>query len=173
MSVSEGYREYVQDQLEQVVPVTLRRMFGAVGIYSQRFFFALMDNDTLFFKVDESNRADYEARGMGAFRPFGDDRMIMQYYEVPAEILEDKEQLGFWVRKAVSAAMRKSAEKQSRRRKAAGGTGSGRKLSAGKTPAERKPRPRIPGPSSRAGPSDTGPSRWGRGRRGKGTGRRG
>ena len=127
MAVTEGFSQYVQEQLERVMPVTLRRMFGGIGIYSRGFFFALMDNDTLFLKVDGTSRADFEERGMGPFRPFGDDRMSMQYYEVPAEILEDAELLRSWVRKSVSAAMRKSAAKRPRRRLVAGATG---KLSA-------------------------------------------
>ncbi len=135
MAVSEGFRQYVQEQLSQVTPVTLRRMFGGVGIYSRGFFFALMDNDTLFFKVDESNRSDYEARGMGAFRPFGDDRMSMQYFELPAEILEDAELLRPWVHKSVSAAMRKSAQKRSRPRQIA------QAGAWGKRPAKKKARP--------------------------------
>jgi DNA transformation protein len=119
MGVSEGFREYVSEQLGQVTAITLRRMFGGVGIYSRGFFFALMDNDTLFFKVDESNRPDYEARGMHQFRPFGDDRQSLGYYEVPAEVLEDTELLRAWVRKSVSVAMSKAAQKRSRPRKLA------------------------------------------------------
>ncbi|MCI0568308.1 MAG: TfoX/Sxy family protein [Acidobacteria bacterium] len=135
MAVSAGFREYVQTQLEQVTPVTLRRMFGGVGIYSQGFFFALMDNDTLFFKVDDSNRADYEGRGMGPFRPFGDDRTSIQYYELPAEILEDAELLRSWVRKSVSAAMRKSAQKRSHRRQIADAGASGKQPASTKVRA--------------------------------------
>lgn len=143
--VSEGFRQYVQEQLSQVTPVTLRRMFGGVGIYSRGFFFALMDNDTLFFKVDESNRPDYEARGMGAFRPFGDDRVSMQYYELPAEILEDAELLRPWVHRSVSAAMRKSAQKRSRPRQIA------RAGAGGKRPARKKPRSSGKKPARRKG----------------------
>jgi len=119
-------------------------MFGGVGIYSRGFFFALMDNDTLFFKVDDSNRSDYEARGMGPFRPFGDDRMSLSYFEVPAEVLEDAELLRAWVRKSVSVAMSKAAQKRPRRRKVADQVASGKlpartqARSAGKKPARRK-----------------------------------
>ena len=119
MAVSEGFKQYVEEQLAQVTAITLRRMFGGVGIYSGGFFFALMDNDTLFFKVDESNRPDYEARDMHQFRPFGDDRMSLGYYEVPAEVLEDAELLRAWVRKSVAAAMRKAAQRSRPRKLAA------------------------------------------------------
>ena len=135
MAVSVGFRQYVQEQLEQVTSIALRSMFGGVGIYSQGFFFALMDDDTLFFKVDEINRSDYEARGMGAFRPFGDDRMILEYYELPAEVLEDAELLRSWVGKSVMAAMRKSARKRSRRRVRDQATAPGRKPAARKARA--------------------------------------
>ena len=134
MVVSEGFRQYVQEQLAQVTAITLRRMFGGVGIYSRGFFFALMDNDMLFFKVDDSNRPDYEARGMHPFRPFGDDRLSLRYYEVPAEVLEDAELLRAWVRKSVAAAMRKAAQKRSRPRKLADKAAS-RKPSPGNQPS--------------------------------------
>jgi len=138
MVVSEGFRQYVQEQLAQVTAITLRRMFGGVGIYSRGFFFALMDNDTLFFKVDDSTRSDYEARGMQPFRPFGDDRLSLRYYEVPAEVLEDAELLRAWVRKSVSVAMSKAAQKRSRPRKLAAKAAS-RRLSPGNKPVRAAP----------------------------------
>ena len=52
---------------------------------------------------------------MGPFRPFGEGGEVMQYYELPAELLEDPEALGPWVDKAVDVARRakrKSATKQ-------------------------------------------------------------
>ncbi|HUE97532.1 MAG TPA: TfoX/Sxy family protein [Longimicrobiaceae bacterium] len=109
MSVSREFREFALDQLERIVPVTSRGMFGGVGIYSGGIFFALIDDDRLFFKVDDSNRGDFEALGMGPFRPFGDDTKPMQYYEVPGDLLEDHERLGPWIEKAVEVAKRAKA----------------------------------------------------------------
>ncbi|MFQ5901401.1 MAG: TfoX/Sxy family protein [Thermodesulfobacteriota bacterium] len=65
MPISEEYLEYVLDQLR---PVDFRKMFGGVGLYLDGVFFALIANDILYFKVDESNRQDYEAEGMGPFK---------------------------------------------------------------------------------------------------------
>jgi DNA transformation protein and related proteins len=107
MPVSAAYREFALEQLGRVVPVTARSMFGGVGIYSDGLFFALLDDDTLYFKADDSNRPDFEAAGMGPFRPFGDDTHVMQYYEVPAELLEEPELLRGWVEKAMAVARRK------------------------------------------------------------------
>src|SRR5260370_1147633 len=73
MPVSSSFRTFIVDQLSRVVPrVRARSMFGGVGIYAGELFFALIADDTLYFKVDESNRADFEARRMVPFRPHGD-----------------------------------------------------------------------------------------------------
>ncbi|HET9151410.1 MAG TPA: TfoX/Sxy family protein [Gemmatimonadales bacterium] len=102
MPVSPSYRTFVLEQLGRVAPgIRARSMFGGVGIYSDALFFALMD------KVDDTNRPDYVAVGMGPFRPFGPDGEVMQYYQVPEELLEDVETLELWVGKAVEVARRR------------------------------------------------------------------
>lgn len=82
-------------------------MFGGVGIYSGDIFFALIADDTLYFKVDDANRADFEARGMGPFRPYGETGEVMQYYQVPEDLLEDADALRPWAEGAIAAARRK------------------------------------------------------------------
>ena len=60
MSVSPSFQAFVVEQLSRVVEqVRAQRMFGGVGIYSGDAFFALIADNTLYFKVDDSNRADY------------------------------------------------------------------------------------------------------------------
>jgi len=81
-------------------------MFGGVGIYSGDLFFALIGNDTLYLKVDDSNRPDFVAVGMGPFRPFGEGGEVMQYYEIPADVLEEPEALKDWVERAIEVARR-------------------------------------------------------------------
>ena len=106
MAVSPGYRDYVLEQLARVAPVTSRAMFGGVGVYSDGLFFALMDDEALYLKVDDTNRGDFEAIGKGPFRPFGDETHVMQYYELPADLLEDAEALRPWVEAAIDVARR-------------------------------------------------------------------
>ena len=113
MPVSAAYREFAVEQLQRAVPVTTRSMFGGVGIYSEGLFFALIDDDTLYFKVDDTNRPAFEARGMGPFRPFG-DAQVMQYYELPAELLEEPGELRPWVEAALGVARRAKGKKRKR-----------------------------------------------------------
>ena len=116
MSVSPSFRSFIVEQLSRVVPrVRARSMFGGVGIYSGDRFFALIADDALYFKVDDSNRADFEARGMGPFRPYGENGEIMQYYQVAEDLVEDPEALRPWAEKAIAVAARKGAKRPRRR----------------------------------------------------------
>ena len=117
MPVSDDYLEYVLDQLRAAGPVTGRRMFGGVGLYRHRHFFGLIAENVLYFKVDDGNRADFEAAGSAAFRPFGSDSYAMSYYEVPVDVLEDIDRLREWSEKALAAAKRSKSDKAKRRKK--------------------------------------------------------
>ena len=106
MAVSAEYRAFVLEQMGRVAPVSARAMFGGVGIYSEGLFFALVDDDATYLKVDDTTRGDFVAAGMGPFRPSGPDGAPMRYYELPAELLEDAERLRPWLEKAVDVARR-------------------------------------------------------------------
>jgi DNA transformation protein len=110
MSVSPTFRSFVLDQLARGVPgVRGRSMFGGVGIYAGELFFALIADDTLYLKVDETTRPDFEARGAGPFHPYGDGGEAMQYFQVPDDILDDAGELQVWAGKAIGAARRAKA----------------------------------------------------------------
>jgi DNA transformation protein len=116
MSVSDSFRAFALEQLQRTIPdVRARSMFGGVGVYAGDLFFGLMDDDILYFKVDDSNRGRFEERGMGPFRPYGDGGEVMQYYEVPADVLEDVDLLASWVEASVAVA-KKARRGRSRRR---------------------------------------------------------
>ncbi len=116
MAVTDSYRTFILEQLARVLPaVRSRRMFGGVGVYSSDFFFALLDNDTLYFKVDDETRGDFESIGMGPFRPFGEGGDAMQYYEVSAELIEDHDTLREWSERAVGVARRAKGRRPRRK----------------------------------------------------------
>lgn len=114
MSISDGYIDYIVDQLSIIGEVKVRKMFGGAGIYFESTFFAIIADDTLYFKVDDSNRDEYEAAGMGPFVPFPDKPMVMQYYQVPPEVLDEPELLCAWAQKAIDVAIRKKSKKNKR-----------------------------------------------------------
>jgi DNA transformation protein len=123
MSVSESFKSFVVDQLESAVRLTVRRMFGAAGLYDEDTFFGIIDNDTLYFKTDERTRARYLAAGMPAFVPYPDRAGAMRYHQVPLSVLEDAEKLAVWAREAVQTARRIRSAGSPRRRSTARGAG--------------------------------------------------
>ena len=112
MAVSSSFRTFVLEQLSRVIPrIRARSMFGGVGIYAGDLFFALIADDTLYFKVDDSNRPDFEAAGMEPFLPYGDERDKMQYYQVPADLLDDPDALRPWAEKSIAVAAKKKTKR--------------------------------------------------------------
>ncbi len=106
LRVTPDFREFVLDQLASVRELRSRRMFGGIGLYAGERFFGIVAADELFFKVDDGNRAAYEAAGSEPFRPLADRRrpVSMSYFRVPIEVLEDPGQLAEWARAAIRAA---------------------------------------------------------------------
>ena len=96
MPVSGEFLEYVLDLYREWGGVTARRMFGGAGLYRDGKMFGLIAADVLYLKVDDTNRARFESAGSGPFKPWDDKPMVMSYYEVPADLMEDAEMLLEW-----------------------------------------------------------------------------
>ncbi len=118
MPVTNDYLQWVLEQLSGAGRISTRRMFGAVGLYRDGVFFAILSGDVLYFKVGHATRPDYESRGAAQFRPYRDKpHLSMSYYEVPADILEDAEECILWVQRAVAAALMKTPSPRRRKTK--------------------------------------------------------
>lgn len=94
---------FVLDQLSDVGGVTCLPMFGGHGLYHRRVFFGIVYKDRLYFRTDARTRADYEAHAMRPFRP-NPRQTLSSYYEVPADVVEDRYQMRVWARRAISTA---------------------------------------------------------------------
>ena len=119
MRVSAGFRDFALDQLSGVDGLRAKAMFGGVGLYADDVFFGILAADVLFFKVDDTNRHEYETAGSSPFKPYADRAMTMPYYNVPIAVLEDAVALGEWAARAVKVAKTVKAAKPGKRKKAA------------------------------------------------------
>lgn len=113
MAVSSSFRSFVLEQLSGISRLSDRRMFGGVGLYADDVFFGVLDNDTLFFKVNDATRPRYEQHGMAPFAPIPGQAPMRGYYQVPVSVLEDAGELTEWAREAVGV----GAAKPPRRRR--------------------------------------------------------
>ena len=102
MAVSASYLTFVLEQLQCLRGLVTRRMFGGVGLYSNDTFFAVIDNDTLFFKVDETLAERYRQRGLPPFAPIPGKPPMLGYYQVPPDVLEDADLLCRWAAESVA-----------------------------------------------------------------------
>ena len=103
--------EYVaNDVLGGIEGITVRPMFGGYSIYKNGVIFALIvKGDKLYFKADEKTEADFEKFGSRQFvycYPNSNRQITMPYWELPAEIMEDKETIKEWVEKSYQASLR-------------------------------------------------------------------
>jgi DNA transformation protein and related proteins len=102
-----GYITYITEEVLGHVPgITARGMFGGYGVYKDGVIFGLIDDDTLYFKVADSNRADYEVKGSHPFTYVArGKRMPTSYWLVPLDVLEDREAVSLWMEKALTVSL--------------------------------------------------------------------
>jgi DNA transformation protein len=96
----------VLDQLQELGDLMPRSMFGGIGLYHRGIFFGIIAGDTLYLKVDDTNRRNYVNAGMRPFKPYAHRPSTMQYYAVPLEVLESPPELTAWARTSVVVAER-------------------------------------------------------------------
>jgi DNA transformation protein and related proteins len=94
-----GFIAYVLDQLDDPT-AHARAMFGGHGLYRGERFFGIVHGGQLFLKVDDATRPEFEARGMGPFRP-GPGTTMRGYFEVPPEVLEQAAEFRRWTARAL------------------------------------------------------------------------
>ena len=108
MKVSNEYLQFIMQKLDPLGNVTSRAMFGGYGIFHEGVMFALITDDTLYFKVNESNRDMYKQSGS---KPF---QHGISYWEVPAELLEEASKLHEWANSSIEIAHQLSLKKAGR-----------------------------------------------------------
>ncbi|MDE1174376.1 MAG: TfoX/Sxy family protein [Parvibaculaceae bacterium] len=116
MAVSAEYKSFIGEMLEGLGPIRIRNMFGGAGVYLDDLMFGLILSETLFFKVDERNLADYVDEGQGpvSYEMASGKIVEMSYYEVPERLYDEPDELAVWARKALDAALKARAAKPAR-----------------------------------------------------------
>ena len=104
LRVSDAFMSFVLDQLAEVGDVAPKSMFGGVGLYHRGVFFGIIARDTLYLKVGDANRADYQRAKMKPFKPYPGRQGTMKYHAVPLDVLESALELAAWARKAIAVA---------------------------------------------------------------------
>jgi DNA transformation protein len=117
MSVDEGLYAWVQEALEPLGRVSLRKMMGGATLYLDGTIFAIMDEGELWLKADAESDAIWDAEGCERFSvTFRDGRVdTMNYRRAPADVYDDAEAMQRWTGLAVEAGLRSAAKKRPKR----------------------------------------------------------
>ena len=114
MVASDGFAEFLREQLAPLGRVTMRRMFGKTGVFCDGLMFGMVTNDTLYFRVDDHNRSvfkeaesvpplNYEKKG---------STIDLSFWRAPERLLDEPDELVAWARAALAAAGRVAAKRE-------------------------------------------------------------
>jgi DNA transformation protein len=119
LSVSASFKEFLIEQMAGFGPVTIRAMFGGAGIYHDGLMFALVDDEVLYFKVDDTSRAAFEAEKLPPFvySMKGGRKIDTSYFRAPERCLDDADEMAKWCREAYGVALKAKASKNPRKSK--------------------------------------------------------
>ena len=143
-------RDFLIDLFSGFGPVTIRRMFSGYGISADGTNFALSLRAGLYFRADDATIPQFEAEGSKPFqyqqRKSGKVVTVNSYWELPARLFDDQEELSGWARAALAAAQRAALSKRPKSRKkarsavkkAAAKKGAAKKSSANKKKAAKR-----------------------------------
>ena len=99
--IDESFKDFILDQLAGLDKLRVKKMFGSFGLYCGDKFFAIISDDVLYFKTNPETAKRYIEAGMTPFAP-SPDQILKNYYQVPDEILESPEIVG-WANQSICA----------------------------------------------------------------------
>src|SRR6185437_16742839 len=119
MVASDGFAEFLRDQLAPLGRVTMRRMFGKTGVFCDGFMLAMVRDNTLYFRVDDDNRAAFKEAE--AFPPLDYQKkggtIDLSFWRAPERLFDEPDELVIWAQAALGAARRVAAKRERSMRK--------------------------------------------------------
>src|SRR3982074_3102815 len=99
---SDGFAEFLRDQLAPLGRITMRRMFGKTGVFCDGFMLGMVTDNTLYFRVDDENRTTFhEAK---SFPPLNYEKkggtIDLSFWRAPERLFDEPDELVTWARKA-------------------------------------------------------------------------
>ncbi|SJZ92671.1 DNA transformation protein [Enhydrobacter aerosaccus] len=114
MVASDSFAEFLREQLAPLGRVSMRRMFGKAGVFCDGVMFAIVADDTLYFRVDDHNREDFGEAGSSPPLTYekGGRTIDLSFWRAPERLLDEPDELVLWARSALAAAHRVAAKRE-------------------------------------------------------------
>ena len=115
MSVDEGLYAWVEEALEPMGRLSLRKMMGGATLYLDGIVFAIMVDGELWLKADEESNPVWDEAGCTerfavTFKDGTVDRM--NYRRPPSKVYDDPDALRRWAQVALEAGLRRPVKKR-------------------------------------------------------------
>jgi DNA transformation protein and related proteins len=119
MVASDGFAEFLRDQLAPLGRITMRRMFGKTGVFCDGFMLGMVRDNTLYFRVDDDNRAAFKEAE--SFPPLDYQKkggtIDLSFWRAPERLFDEPDELVVWALAALAAARRVAAKRERAARK--------------------------------------------------------
>ena len=125
MAVSAGFKAFLDEQFAPLPGVTIRKMFGGLGVFRDGIMFAMSVEDTLYLRCDPGRAADFEAEGSApvVFKSHTGKDMPMPYWRAPERLFDEPDEFRAWAERAFADAWRIKAEKPAKKSARTKGSG--------------------------------------------------
>src|SRR5580692_9989207 len=95
MVASDRFAGFLRDQLAPVGRITVRRMFGKTGVFCYGFMLGMVRDDTLYFRVDDDNRAAFKEAE--SFPPLNYEKkggtIDLSFWHAPERLFDEPDEL--------------------------------------------------------------------------------
>src|SRR5215472_9985651 len=114
MTASDGFAEFLKEQLASLGRITMRRMFGKTGVFCDGLMFGMVTDNTLYLRVDDGNRADFaEAASLPPLSyEKGGGTIDLSFWRAPERLFDEPDELVTWARAALAGARRVAARRK-------------------------------------------------------------
>ena len=113
MVASDSFAEILREHLAPLGRLTMRRMFGKTGVFCDGVMFAMVTENTLYFRVDDQNRVMFAEAA--SFPPLNyakkGSTIDLSFWRVPERLFDEPDELVAWARAALAAAHRVAAKR--------------------------------------------------------------
>lgn len=107
MKANDSYFLFIQERFSKISGISYKKMFSGMGVYKNGVIFGMVIDGELYFKVDDSNREEFESSGASPFSYQSRGKEVTtSYWRLPEEILENKEELNDWINVSYSISLK-------------------------------------------------------------------
>jgi DNA transformation protein len=111
--VAGSFEDLLADLFAPLDGVSLRKMFGGIGVFKDAIMFGLVAQGVLYLRADATSEPQFAAEGVEQFLYTGmkGRTVAMQYFRLPERLYDEPDAFIAWSSVAFAVARRAAAEK--------------------------------------------------------------